>query len=249
MASNFFIASGSEDQMINAIHQGGEKKNSKNKADRSGKKVLAIMLHGYPGNKSGHGDLFGTLASELAAEYIDTIRFDYRGCGESGGRPESFSFASASNDVTSVLGWAKESGYNAFFFIAEGLGAPIALMNIPKNLRGMMFLWPALDPRHTRTLRQALSESASRVSPSLLKDIVGYNPPQALQHIDLPLLVQHGDEDEEISPIQLELLRRHATSDRRIELTTYEGGTHGLPEPNHREAACLHIARFIRRYA
>lgn len=248
MGNSFFIDSGSE-QLINAIHQEGSDRNRKIDTDRNNGKPLTILLHGYPGDKSYHGGLFATVAAALAIDGMDTVRFDFKGCGESGGKPEEFSFATASEDISSVLDWAQESGYGSFFFIAEGLGAPAALMNMPSSLKGMALLWPALDPRHTRTIREALNAPASRISPALLRDVAAYNPLQALRNIDLPLLVQHGDADDEIPPIQLELLRRYATSDRRIEVTTYEGGTHGLPQPSHRKTALLHIRRFIARYA
>ncbi len=44
-----------------------------------------VLLHGFGGHRDEKGDLFGKLASRLAADGIASLRFDFPGCGKSRG--------------------------------------------------------------------------------------------------------------------------------------------------------------------
>lgn len=237
MITNLFIPSDGG-PMLNAIHQSG----GENVAP------LALMMHGFPGNKTAHGDFYAEIEYALESDGIDTLRFDFRGCGQSEGKVEDFSLATAGDDLEAVLSWARIQGYRNFFYIAEGMGAPVALMNLRPNLRALAFLWPALDPRHTATIRKALASGEEIIGQALRDELKAYNPTLSVRDIGLPLLAQHGEADREIPPVQIELLRRHAVSDKRIEITTYENGTHGLPDPKHRRASIHHLSHFLRRH-
>lgn len=224
-------------------------------------KALVIMLHGFPGHKSAQNDVFGELEFQLAKDDFHTLRFDFRGCGESEGKSEDFTLSSANEDVKSVLSWAQSFGYKKFIYIGEGLGATLALLNLVPGVCGTVLLWPALDPRLT-SMRDALAavkdERAqaqgyvvwkdTKVGLPFLEEIKSFNPTKKLRNLKIPLLIQQGAADEEVSPAQMELLRRHARSLRRIEMTTYEGGGHGLPEMNERQTMFYHVRQFLKRY-
>lgn len=225
-------------------------------------KTLIIMLHGFPGHKSAQNDVFGDLEFQIGRDGFHTLRFDFRGCGESEGKSEDFTMASATEDIHAIIEWARSFGYERFFFIGEGLGAALALMNAGPAVQGAVLLWPALDPRLT-SLREALSAAGSKEAKAqgyvvwrdtkiglpLLKEIKSFNPTRKLRNLKIPLLIQHGAADEEISPAQMELLRRHARSIRRIEMTTYEGAGHGLHGLQERQTMFYHVRQFLKRYA
>jgi pimeloyl-ACP methyl ester carboxylesterase len=223
-------------------------------------KTMVMMIHGFPGNKETHNDIFGDLEFRIAQDDFHTLRFDFRGCGASEGRFEDFSFKSATQDIESILGWARSFGYERFFFIAEGLGATLALQNLTPDVRGAVLLWPALDPRHTHLKEPLAAVEAGRangfvewqgrrVGVPFLEELKAFNPVRNLKKIRVPLLIQHGADDPEIPPSQLELLRRHGRNMKRIEMTVYEGGGAGLRRLNERQTMLYHIRQFLKRYA
>lgn len=230
--------------------------------DFTARHTLVIMAHGYPGTKESHNDLFGQIARMLDEDGLDSLRFDFRGCGTSSGTPEQFTLHSAHADFELVIKWAREKGYKRFFFIGEGLGALIAAMSSEtKNLRGLVMLWPYLDLPET-ALKEFLpflddpdSSSGDYAEKdgiiagfAFLRQIRSFDSAARLEQLTAPLLIQQGDRDECAPPAQLELLRAHAINARRIELTTYENGAHGLPAANERRTMLYHIAQFMRRY-
>lgn len=224
-------------------------------------KTLVIMLHGFPGHKSAQNDVFGDLEFQVGRDGFHSLRFDFRGCGESEGKSEDFMMETACADVRAILEWARSFGYERFFYIGEGLGAAIALLNADPGVRGAALLWPALDPRLT-ALREPLKLAGSKEAKAqgyvvwrdtkiglpLLKEIKLLNPTRKLRNLKIPLLIQQGTADEEVSPAQMELLRRHARSIRRIEMTTYEGAGHGLHGLQERQTMFYHIRQFLKRY-
>lgn len=223
--------------------------------------LLIIMLHGFPGDKNAQGNLFHDLEFLLRDKGYHTLRFDFRGCGESDGRSEDFNLTSAGEDYANIISWAWEKGYKRFLTIGEGLGAVIPVLYPKEEVFAGVMLWPFLDlPRIAKTTYRPeqieeqwikagyILKDDQRVGISLIKEMQGMNMPVRLRETKVPILVMHGAEDE-ISPIdQLDLLRAHAAS-RRVEITSFHDGTHGLPALNHRKTMYYHIQQFIEKYA
>ena len=70
-------------------------------------KTLVIMSHNFPGgHKRGHNDLFGDIEEKLAQAGFHTLRYDFRGCGDSEGESVEFDLNSANIDFQSILKWA-----------------------------------------------------------------------------------------------------------------------------------------------
>jgi pimeloyl-ACP methyl ester carboxylesterase len=223
--------------------------------------LLILMVHGFPGNKNAHGNLFHDIEFLLRDKGYHTLRFDFRGCGESDGREEDFTLAGANEDFQNVLFWARDRGYKRFIVIGEGLGATVALMNVDHTVAASVLLWPFIDlPRIAKTnyRPEAIEEPSikagyvlmenQRIGLDFIKEMQKSNLVFALKDLKIPLLIMHGSADE-TSPIdQLDLLRAHAAA-KRIEITSFHDGTHGLPQLNHRKTMYYHISQFIEKYA
>ena len=64
----------------------------------------------------------------------------------------------------------------------------------------------------------------------------------------MPTLILQGVRDE-ITPIEtLDLARGHIRS-KRLEITTFHDGEHGLHKLNHRKSMFFHITQFIEKFA
>jgi len=244
-----------ESQYIHGLHSKPSEESLEN-VDQP----LVIMIHGFPGNKDSHDSVFQNLEQIIGEKNYHTLRFDFRGCGESDGREEDFTLESASEDIGSVLDWAKDQDYTRFIFICEGLGAPVTFMNAPEQGICYILLWPMLDMPHiAKTIFKAdeIEDEWKKAGYALIdENRVGIPLIEQLEKADIsgpisdlnrPVLVMHGAQDE-ISPInQLDTLRAHASS-RRIEITSFQDGTHGLTQANHRKTMFYHIMQFIEKY-
>ncbi|MCB9988252.1 MAG: alpha/beta fold hydrolase [Rhodospirillales bacterium] len=226
-------------------------------------KTLAILAHGFPGGHiECHGHIFADLENICHNRKIDTLCFDFRGCGDSDGQSEDFTLTAARQDFQTVLNWAKKQGYHKFFYIGEGLGAAIALMNADENLKGLVMLWPLLDFRKTvfRDFFDAVQTPVSRQNQSitmegykvglpLLNELLTTTIAPFLEKIRAPILIQHGDADTAAPITQLDLLRRHTQKSRRVDITSYEKGEHGLPLIGERRMIFHHVEQFLKTYS
>lgn len=57
----------------------------------------------------------------------------------------------------------------------------------------------------------------------------------------------HGAQDK-VSPIEQLDMFRACAGHRRVEITSFQDGTHGLPQENHRKSMFFHIRQFIEKY-
>ncbi len=245
-----------ENKTLSAVH--GVPEGSSGAGDQN---LLIIMSHGFPGHKSGNSDIFGDLEYILVDKGHHTLRFDYRGCGESDGRQQDFTLSAASEDFKSVTDWAKEKGYDEFVFIGEGLGATICIMNSDLNVKMMALFWPVLDMKaygknafniseesKEKATRTAYLESGSdKVGVDLMQELRTNDLSYALKEVFMPVLLVHGAQDEVLPMDQLDIARKNMRS-KRIEITTFHDGTHGLPKLNHRKMIFYHTAQFLGKY-
>ncbi|MCD8526139.1 MAG: alpha/beta hydrolase [Alphaproteobacteria bacterium] len=223
------------------------------------RKTLVLMSHSFPGHKSSNNDFFGDVEHMLTARGHDTLRFDYRGCGESDGKEENYSIDQACEDYQSVLDWCRRDGYSQFIVIGEGLGATIAAMNIGLDIKAFLMLWPVLEPKIYFRDYIAKGEmdpdgkpfallDSHRIGTDFIKQVKDLDLIQYLKEIYCPTLIMHGSEDEIVPAAHLDLARGFIPA-RRIEITVFHDGTHGLPNLSHRKAMLYHIQQFVQKYA
>jgi pimeloyl-ACP methyl ester carboxylesterase len=64
-----------------------------------------VILHGFRGNRMGSESLFVTLSRFLATKGCVSVRFDFTGSGESGGRFADTTVSGQLSDALLILGW------------------------------------------------------------------------------------------------------------------------------------------------
>lgn len=223
-------------------------------------KTLIIMLHGFPGHKAAQNDLFADLEFILLDKEFHTLRFDFRGCGQSEGYEEDLTFASVREDIESVIRWAEKTGYKDFVFIAEGLGATFGMLNIPLSLRCFVMLWPGLNLKflakslfHSEDFQTEWKEQGyavldnHHIGTRFIRELKTVNLAPACKEVVMPTLILQGAEDKLYPVEQLNLARKHIVS-KRFEITTFHDGEHGLPALNHRKMVFFHITQFLNKY-
>ncbi|MCB1563289.1 MAG: hypothetical protein KDJ75_06920 [Alphaproteobacteria bacterium] len=224
-------------------------------------KTLVIMLHDFPGDKAGADNLYVKLESMFLGKGLHTLRFDFRGCGESGGLEENFTFKSACEDVQSVLEWAKEKkGYDRFILVAEGFGASVGIASMQETILFQILMWPILDffqmaenVFHASGFekkaggKEFITLEDHKIGRALVEELVEADLEPFFETVEVPTLIMHGVEDK-ISPVeQLEIVRTRFQSPR-IEITTFHDGEHGLAKPAHRKVMFYHVMQFIEKY-
>lgn len=222
-------------------------------------KTLILMSHGFPGHKSANNDFLGDLEAMFSARGHDTLRFDYRGCGESDGREEDFTLREARADLECVQNWCLREGYSHFILIGEGLGASVAALSMGLNVKAFAMLWPVLEPKTyaRHYLARAVSAPGGhpysdldghRIGHDFIREMKETDLVKTLKEIYCPTLIMHGSEDQVVPPAQLDLARGFIPA-RRIEITVFHDGDHGLTAPAHRKAMLYHIQQFVQKYA
>ncbi|HBR68520.1 MAG TPA: hypothetical protein DEA55_03995 [Rhodospirillaceae bacterium] len=221
--------------------------------------TLAIMAHDFPGHKAGNNDIFADIELLLVEKGFHTLRFDFRGCGESDGARESFTMSGAMEDFQQVMHWGRDQGFRNYILIGEGLGASLAALNCDIDVKALVLLWPALDtklyadnvfgePDQEARQKGYIEKNGCRASMGFLEELKKANLIKGLQDVRAPTLILHGAEDEILPIEQLDLARKHMRSDR-IEITTFHDGGHGLRKLNHRKMVFYHITQFAEKYA
>jgi hypothetical protein len=224
----------------------------------NGPPTLVIMAHHAPGgHRSAENDIFGDLEHHLTHDGFDTIRFDFRGCGTSPGAVEDTCLASMKADLAAIHKWAKDEAYEKIVHLGDGIGALAVVMNPDERVKAFVLLWPVLKPRdcylaegfakmHDDT--PTVEIGGENVSVRLLRELYDLDIRKDLAAIKQPILVQTGENDPQIPTTQTDPLKRYAVNARRIEITSYEGGTRGLRQLQERKTLFYHTRQFLKRY-
>jgi len=181
---------------------------------------VAVLLHGIATNKSERANFFVELSERLAANAIASVRFDFRGHGESANPPRDFTVASQVIDCLSVVSWIRDQlKTEAVHLIGFEFSAPAALSAAilrPTWIKTVNLIGPVLDFRRTYmspdTKFGARVFNPERLSLAFKNGFVPLNkrfnldvktivemeslePFRALPRVRQPVLILHGKED------------------------------------------------------
>lgn len=184
-------------------------------ADRS-----AVLVHGG-GVTRDEGGFYVRLADALAAAGIASLRFDLRGHGASGGRPEELTLAAAANDVRSAVdqvGAPDAAGTPVTLIgtsFSGGVCALVAAAGAP-GLRSLVLFNPLFDYKR-RFVDEKPYWSSDRIDPAfadeldrrgyvehsptfklgraMLNEVFQLSARDALPRIAVPTLLVHGSKD------------------------------------------------------
>jgi uncharacterized protein len=230
---------------------------------------LALLAHGITADRHEDG-FFTQLAAILAAKAgISSLRFDFRGHGESSGPSTVATVDGEVRDINNALAELRthEPGL-PLGVIAASFGAVAASHLLAMNSADFAFavlLNPVLDMRRTfiepelpwaresftpAAVRASLVEGATltiddhfTISADFVRDMhVGPEPLELLADVRLPMLVVHGDADTYVSVgIAESFARTHPTTDFRAIV----GAEHGFERAEDAAAVADIVADWI----
>lgn len=168
--------------------------------------ITVIVFAGNAGNMSHRA----ALAAALAARGIATVLFDYRGYGESEGRPSEAGFA---RDAAAVADWVRsrrDVDPRRVVYFGESLGSAVALrLAIDRPPLALVLRSP-----FTSLADVGRAHYPSLPVGLLLRD--RYASIDRVTRLTSPLLVITGDEDEVVPVSQSERLYAAAPEPKRL---------------------------------
>jgi len=203
-----------------------------------------VMLHGFTGHKIEPHQLFVKAARRFASEGILTLRFDFRGCGESEGNFEELTIEGEISDALKALEFVRGRGDVRKIRVAllgMSLGGTVAA-----SVAGMegtdircLVLWAAVaDPRRVFSAkatpeivrhfgkRPVHDYHGNALSQSFLDELFAFKPLERVRSYTGPVAIYHGDDDKSVSPDDALLYEEVLSGRGPVELHMIRGSGH-----------------------
>lgn len=231
--------------------------------DTPGPRRLAIMLHGGPaGDKNGPEDLYADLARNFAASGICSVRFDFRGCGQSTGRYRDMTIERQVAELSAVRRFVDtELKPDALALVGESYGATIGIRGLEVGYQAVVLLWPCIwlldgafesfvTPDKMRVAERDgyIVEDDEEIGIDFLRELVEVGDVgESLREFgSAPTLFIHGDADTEVPFAQSTRAAELVTAPTR--LVPVAGGDHCLVEPHEREIVHRETVAWLREH-
>jgi pimeloyl-ACP methyl ester carboxylesterase len=180
-------------------------------------KAGIVLAHGILTDKD-YGEFYPALARELAGHGFESLRFDFRGHGESEGELEEMTIAGEVRDLDAavrllrsrrnlpvgIVGTSFGAGV-AVLYAAQARRLPFALVLLSSILdyrRGFLepetpwakkwFTPSALEEAYARG---ALAVGGARLGIELIREFEAERPEEMLRNLAIPVLMVHGERD------------------------------------------------------
>lgn len=224
---------------------------------------LVIMVHDFPegSNMKAFDDLYGRYEEKLAEENFPTLRFDFRGCGESDKSEQDFCIETAVEDLKSIIKWAKNNhNHKRIAIIAAGLGCLITAMAYdPDSISEIVFLWPVFKPMETPLNEIDSLENREfmakhdyvrfkehKIGLLLANEMRQINIEAHLQKIKSVTQIQQGTADAYTPYEEIATLRDLISG--LTDFGVFEEGEHFLPEPKMRRQMIQNSIFFLKKH-
>ncbi|MBD3347057.1 MAG: alpha/beta fold hydrolase [Chitinivibrionales bacterium] len=172
-----------------------------------------VFCHGFTSQRMGPEYLFVKFSRTLAQQGIASLRFDFRGCGESDGRFSDMTLSTMKEDLFSAIRFIKQHDPKASLFVlGHSLGGAVAALGAAETkARGLILLAPVAQP-HKIFMERKQNVVAAGVNQNgfyekgphemgmhFIEDMKNQNPLEALAGFKGDLIIFQGDADPSVS--------------------------------------------------
>jgi pimeloyl-ACP methyl ester carboxylesterase len=213
-------------------------------------KAVAVLAHGITVEKDEAG-FYARLARFLAESGVASLRFDFRGHGESSGASTEMTIAGEIRDLDAAILYAKKRVRSLRpAIVATSFGASIAVLWASKHSRALSsltLLCPVLDYEKTfldprtewgrrwfgrkrverASARGYLDVDGFRLGLPLIKEWSELRPFKAVQRLSVPTIIVHGTAD---SMVPYEVAEETARHLRNGKFVAVPGADHGFED-------------------
>jgi dipeptidyl aminopeptidase/acylaminoacyl peptidase len=170
------------------------------------------------------------------------LRFDFRGCGESGGRFEDTSLTGRMEDLEDALDFAQKQGYESVGVMGSSLGGTVAVLTAAKDRRIKALVTWAAPCRLDELFRREGIKGLEK----LRQDVSRYNVAKTVNDIHCPILIIHGSLDKQVPLSNAEVFYENANEPKNIQII--EDADHRLTNPAHRRRAIELTLDWFKKY-
>lgn len=195
-----------------------------------------VICHGYAGTKSGRYRIYVDLATLLSKAGIMTLRFDFRGCGDSEGDFKDITLKREVEDALHALQFLTEIpgiDKKRIGMLGKSLGGVVAILAASqvKLIKSLALLsspfpgiqwkeeWDRFQNSHMKA-NEWVSFGGQLTHQKVLKDLFSLDLENYLNQLsDIPLLHIHGEKDKLVDlthAAHYERLRQRASSLTKI---------------------------------
>ncbi|HOT30663.1 MAG TPA: alpha/beta fold hydrolase [Petrotogaceae bacterium] len=184
--------------------------------DSPGKYPVILMLHGFSGDHIVSGFKFPRVSRLLVERGFATVRFDFRGSGDSEGSFEDMSILTELSDAMEVFGYVKKKEFynHKLGIIGYSMGGAVASLLAPKvKDTSAVCLWsPAIFNKEvfqSGPMIKKLSEQpfidvgGLKISTVFAQDCEKVNAYEELLNYKKNLRIIHGSKDESVDFIKV----------------------------------------------
>ena len=206
---------------------------------------LIVLCHGFLSHKDS--SKYRLLAQVCARESIATVRFDFRGCGESEGLLSESSISRRWRDLQRVIEQSLDlEGFDGRLgLLGSSLGGYLALLEVSGNsdIR-CAAVWST--PSHLLDLAKRLPEvSPVEFSQECYEDLLTVELLPRLKNVQR-VLIMHGQEDQQVPPDHAAQL--YEVLDEPKALHILEGADHRFTASEWREEAIRLTLEWFKKF-
>jgi len=215
------------------------------------KKSPAIILcHGFSGSKTTpRGYLFPRISRELCKKGFIVLRFDFRGCGDSEGKSEDYSYKTQLEDLGTGLDFLEKNpkvDKNRIGVLGHSVAGATVVIKAKEDerikclvcLASNVFLKERLSDDEIKNIKRNgffyNEERGLKVGIKFWKDIERIdNTINYVTEINVPILIVHGNADEVIPYSESKELYKNANEPKKLDII--KEANHSFTVENHRK--------------
>lgn len=204
---------------------------------------IVILAHGFTNDKSSNGR-YDSLTEALNIKGLDTYSLDFTGSGESDDGP--LTVENQTDDLITAINYFLEKSYKQIILIGNSFGTLACLNSYCKEISTMILIGAVTDKMNYQWNEFFSSEQIDNLSSNgfiklndkrehliieqTLKDFEEVNQDDLIKNVECPVLIIHGDNNEDIEELQLLSHSQRAIKKLPIgsKLEIIKEGKHGL---------------------
>lgn len=209
------------------------------------KPPCVIASHGLSSRKDG--EKYVALGERLSERGIALLRFDFRGCGESGGEISDSTVSERLNDLCSAIALVKSEPRigSRIGLMGSSLGGFISLIVTARDADiKAVAVWAT--PYTLMDLEQRRDDpEMTSLGEGFFEDLRIHDLTPLLRMVSRGLVI-HGDQDKQVPVEHARLIYERLGYPKNLEII--EGGDHRFTHPDYREIALETTLKWFERY-